>query len=181
MPEERRLDYFDLFAATALGLYSQAMSITSRLVASSATAAVTLAALTGCFEYGADFGYPAAPPMPDDATVVVTDEGWDDDDPIRSNVQVLDAPGWSPEQMRDFYVQAYPAPDWNALKVGRGQELCLVNRTNNGYTQVLDVSSYSGTRVAVQPHRHLVVISRIEHPPKRPCGYADLWIPMDLL
>jgi hypothetical protein len=82
----------------------------------------------------------------------------------------------------DFYRAEYPASDgWRPVKVGPVQELCLVNRTNTGFTQVLDVSPYAGARAAVQPDRLLVVMSRIEFPPKRSCGIASTWIPMDLL
>jgi hypothetical protein len=159
------------------------MLSTARLVASSATAVVTVAVLTGCFaDHGADFGYPAAPSLPDNATLIVTDNGWDDDDPIRSNVQVIDFPGPAPEQLLDFYRAEHPPSDgWKTMRVGPVQELCLVRRTNNGYTQVLDVTPYAGARVAVQPDRHLVVMSRIEFPPRRPCRYAEAWIPSDLL
>ena len=167
------------------------MSITPRLVASSAAAVLAAGILTACSTgYGADFGYPAAPPLPDSASVVVTDKGWDDDDPIRSKVQVVDTPGWptrtpagpTSEQLLDFYRAQYPTSDgWRTEKVDRVQELCLVNRTNPGYTQVLDIAPYSGRRVAVRPHRHLVVMSRIEAQPRRPCGFAAIWLPSDLL
>ena len=167
------------------------MSITPPLASASAAAVVTVGILTGCSTgYGADFDYPAAPALPDGATVVVTDKGWDDDDPIRSKVQVVDTPGWptrkpagpTPEQLLNFYRTRYPASDgWRTEEVDRVQELCLVNRTTPGYTQVLDVTPYAGTRVSVRPTRHLVVMSRIEVQPRHPCGFAGSWLPADLL
>jgi hypothetical protein len=167
------------------------MSIAQRLVASAATAAVAVGVLTGCSTgYGADFGYPAAPPLPDGASLVVTDKGWDDDDPIRLTVQVIDAPGWptrkpapsTPAQVLDFYRAQYPASGgWRTEKAGPVHELCLVNRTNAGYTQVLDITPYLGSRVPARPHRHLVVVSRIEVQPRHPCFFAAPWLPSDLL
>jgi len=146
-----------------------------------AVGATLTATVAGCSIYGANFDYPSAAPVPAGASVVLTDKGWDDDDPIRSRVQVIDAGGTTVDGLRDFYRDAYPRSDGWMTVDSEGQELCLVNRTNDDYTQVLDVTRYEGSRVTVQPDRHLVVVSRIEHAPRRPCGVAAAWIPMNLL
>jgi hypothetical protein len=57
------------------------MTLWSRL----ALPAVVVFALTACQPiYGASFDYPEAAPVPDGVTVLATDKGSDDDDPIRS-------------------------------------------------------------------------------------------------
>jgi hypothetical protein len=126
-------------------------------------APLALASLTGCTFYGASFDYPDEAPIPDSATVVVTDKGWDDDDPMRSRQQVIDFRGSAPAALLDFYREAYPASEgWEEAKVDGSAELCLVNRSNEDYTEVLEVFRYRGTRVRPTPGRHLALIHRRE-------------------
>jgi hypothetical protein len=58
----------------------------------------------------------------------------------------------------------------------------LVNRSDDGYTELLEVFPYSGDRVEARPGRYLVTISRLEQDfGKKPCGEATAWVPSDLL
>lgn len=141
-----------------------------------------LAGCVGFDSYGASFDYPSAPAVPPRASLVASDTGADDDDPIRSRIQVIEGGNRQGDDLVDRYRRIYtPADGW---KIGRHQgwqEFCLVNREEDGYTQVLDVSAYDGSRVPTGSDRHLVVFSRIEQPPARACGFADAWVSTDLL
>jgi hypothetical protein len=57
----------------------------------------------------------------------------------------------------------------------------LVNQSNDKYTEVVEVFSYTGSRVLVQPGRHLVMISRLQDTgDEDPCGMANAWVASDL-
>jgi hypothetical protein len=58
--------------------------------------------------------------------------------------------------------------------------LCLVNKKNSEYTEVVEVYKYGGTRVPVSPTRRLVTVSRIEHPDPNLCGFSLGWTISDL-
>ena len=143
-----------------------------------------LAALVACSPiYGANFGYPSEVPVPASATVLATDTGSDDDDPIRSRQQVLEIQDGSLPALLDFYRQTFTTSDgWTSAKVGSGQELCLVNQSDDRYTELLEVFPYSGARVEARPGRYLVMISRLEQGfGTKPCGEVTAWVPSDLL
>ena len=132
--------------------------------------------------YGAGFDYPSALPLPQSATTVLSDDGADDDDPMRSRQQVIDMPTDSAPALLAFYRQTFPATKgWTDQPVQGDHELCLVNRSNDKYTEVVEVFSYTGSRVPVQPGRHLVMISRLQASgDEDPCGMANAWVASDL-
>lgn len=132
--------------------------------------------------YGTNFDYPDTVPVPESATVLATDTGRDDDDPMRSRQQVIEIQENSLGELLDFYRQTYANSDgWKAQRVGRHQELCLINRSDERFTELLEVFPYRGTRVDARPGRYLVMISRLERIGKSPCGEASSWISLDLL
>lgn len=132
--------------------------------------------------YGANFDFPAALPLPQAATAVVSADGADDDDPMRSRQQVVDVPADATVALPAFYRQMFPASQgWSDLPVTGDQELCLVNKTSDKYTEVVEVFNYTGSRVPTQPGRHLVMISRFESADADPCGMANAWVDSDLL
>lgn len=135
------------------------------------------------FAFVPQFGYPDEAPVPGGATVLVTDAGWDDDDPMRSRHQVIDINDGSPSSLLDFYREAYPASaGWAPVRAGREQELCLVDRGDHRYTEVLEVFPYRGTRVEQGRGRYLVMISRLEPGfGNAPCDEATSWVASDLL
>lgn len=131
--------------------------------------------------YGANFDFPRILPLPPAATEVLSDEGADDDDPMRSRQQIVDVPADSPLALPAFYRQMFPASEgWSDLPVKGDQQLCLANWSTDDYTEVVEVFNYTGSRVPTQPGRHLVMISRLQHADDDPCGMAAIWIPSDL-
>jgi hypothetical protein len=143
-----------------------------------------LGALVACSPiYGANFGYPDEVPVAESAAVLATDTGQDDDDPVRSRQQVIDVQDGSLPAVLDFYRQAFAtAEGWTSVKTGSEQELCLVNQSDDRYTELLEVFPYSGDRVEARQGRYLVMISRLEPDfGKEPCGEATSWVSTDLL
>lgn len=153
-----------------------------------AASLVVASSLGGCgLLYGADFGYPSAPAAPDGARVLVTARAADDDDPMRGRVLVLDLGGAEAAEVGSSYREAYPADDgWIDLRLTSGdQRLCLVRRTDEGWTDYVEVFRYRGSRVEAQPDRVLVMRSRIANvtpdTERRTCGLATGWVSPDLL
>jgi hypothetical protein len=144
--------------------------------------AVFVFALTACEStYGAGFDYPEAAPVPETATVLAIDKGSDDDDPIRSRQQILDLGATTQADLLAFYRDAYPdSGGWKDGKMRGDQQLCLVNKENPEYTEVVEVYKYGGTRVPVTPTRRLVTVSRIAHPDAHVCGFSLIWTNTDL-
>ena len=133
------------------------------------------------FNYGAKFDFPAALPLPQGTTAVLSADGADDDDPMRSRQQVVDVPAGSTVSLPDFYRDLFPAGQgWSDLPLTGDQELCLVNKRNDEYTEVVEVFNYTGSRVPAQPGRHLVTISRFQSADADPCGLANAWVDSDL-
>ena len=131
--------------------------------------------------YGATFDYPEAPPVPHGVTVLATDKGWDDDDPIRSRQQVVDLGAMAQADFLAFYRDAYPDSDgWTDGKSLGDQQLCLVNKGDSDFTEVVEVYAYGGTRVPMTPARRLVTVSRIEHPDTQVCDFSLGWVKTDL-
>ncbi len=131
--------------------------------------------------YGAKFDFPQALPIPPAATAVTSDDGSDDDDPLRSRQQVVDVPADSAVTPAAFYRQTFPASQgWSDLPVKGEQQLCLVNRNNDKFTEVIEVFNYTGSRLAIQTGRHLVMISRFQSADPDPCGQALPWVSTDL-
>jgi hypothetical protein len=146
-------------------------------------AAAAACALTGCSEtlYGADFDYPEVAPVPAGVEVLASDKGWDDDDPLRSRQQILELGDMTQAELIEFYQAAYPASEgWTEAKADDPEQLCLVNKENSGYTEVVEVYEYEGERVRPSPTRRLVTASRIERPDAEVCGSALAWINTDL-
>jgi hypothetical protein len=148
------------------------------------------ATLTACMPtlYGADFDYPESPAERPGARTLVTDKGWDDDDPMRARVTVIDMGTEPRDGMLDFYRSTYGHEDgWRGQVVDArdGQELCLVRHTDDGYAELLEVFPYAGSRVDRGRGRHLVMLSRLGSldpgPDARSCGLATAWISTDLL
>lgn len=131
--------------------------------------------------YGAQFSYPPEPKAPADISVAVRDRGWDDDDPMRIRVQVVDAPGVSQEQLAAAYGQGLTEADGWTARHPAGAVLCLFNDTRPGYRQILEIWPYVGSRVEPRPGRYLVMNSRILPRWNRVCGEAGAWIPSDLV
>lgn len=68
------------------------------------------------------------------------------------------------------------------MKVDGEQELCLVNRSDDRYTELLEVFPYGGARGEVGPGRYLVTISRLEQGfGEKPCGEVTAWVSSGLL
>ena len=155
-----------------------------RVTCSNRLGATLLAAiaLSACNPiYGAGFGYPDAVPVPRGAQILATDEGSDDDDPIRSRQQVVDLGTATEAEILAFYRDAYPSSaGWEDRAVDADTKLCLVNAGNADYTQVVEVYGYDGTRVPASPGRLLVSVSRIANPDPDVCGFTFAWISMDL-
>ena len=146
------------------------MNAAMRLV--SASALICLAACSG----GMDF--PPEAPVPDGATVLVTDDGADDDDgSIRVRVQVIEAPRVGRDALYGHYRSAYPG--WITVTDGLAG-LCLTKHEGPGQVSVVEVSPYQGSRVPAGPGRWLVANTRTEMADE-PCGMADGFIAMDLL
>jgi hypothetical protein len=124
--------------------------------------------------------------VPESAKVVVTDKGWDDDDPIRLRVAVVDIGDSLAGTMLDFYRETYPGADgWKEQKVDpKAQELCLVRKTHHRYSEFVEVFPYSGSRVPAGPGLHLITISRLQSlepgGEEKTCGLAQGWIPSDV-
>jgi hypothetical protein len=145
--------------------------------------------LAGCAPlYGANFDYPSDPPIPPKAVSVASDFGWDDDDPLRARVQVLDLKSGSLKDLLDFYVDAFPTSrGWTQVPTADDQVLCLANRSDERYTELVELFPYRGSRVDVGSDRYLAMISRFEQlqpdplPDDDPCGLATAWVSMDLL
>lgn len=129
---------------------------------------------------GVGFGYPEAAPVPAGAAVVATSEAWDNDDPVRGRVQVVQVPDSSWAAVQGAYESAYPASSgWQQRKSAYPQ-LCLVNTTDKNYDEVVDVAAYEGTRVKQDPRRYLVMVTRVERGMGE-CGAAWCWVEVDLL
>lgn len=154
------------------------MTIRTRL----AMPAALVIVLTGCQStYGASFDYPEAAPVPHGVSVVATDTGWDDDDPIRSRQQIVDLGATTQPDFLAFYRDAYPGSEgWTDGKMRGDQQLCLVNKSDPDFTEVVEVYKYGGTRVPVTPARRLVTVSRIEHPDPHVCDFSLAWTSSDL-
>jgi hypothetical protein len=151
-------------------------------------AAVTLGALAGCAPiYGANFDYPDEPAAPKTSNVLVQDKGWDDDDPMRARIKVIDVGKSSAAALDAFYRATYgPADGWVQLAADQSyQDLCLVRHSNSRYTEFVEVFPYTGSRVPTEPSRYLVMTSRLQHidpgGDANSCGLATAWIPVDLL
>jgi len=148
-------------------------------------AGVAAFALGGCIpflDYGANFDYPAKLPVPASATEVLTDQGWDDDDPIRTQIQVLDFGDTSEDAIAAFYVNAFTAADgWAKSDTASDEILCLVRTEESGYTEVIEVDNYTGSRVAPKPGRMLTMTSRIEEGYDDYCDVAWDWVPGALI
>jgi len=114
--------------------------------------------------------------------LLADDKASDDDDYLRSRQQVIDINGSPVDVVFDFYEHVFPpSRGWQPRHARRAGQLCLVNRSDDDYTAVLDVLPYQGDRVSSGPGRYLVLISRMNPAPKNPCGRAAAWIDIDLL
>ena len=69
--------------------------------------------------YGANFDFPAALPLPQAATAVVSADGADDDDPMRSRQQVVDVPADATVALPAFYRQMFPASQGWSDRISR--------------------------------------------------------------
>lgn len=143
---------------------------------------VTVLALGACKPiYGASFDFPEEAPVPPGVTVLATDTGSDQDDPLRSRQQVVDLGSTTQAELLASFRDAYPATEgWTDGKVGGDRQLCLVNREDPEYTEVVEVYAYGGTRVPATPTRRLVIVTRMEDPDPRVCGSALGWTNVDL-
>ena len=145
--------------------------------------AVAACAFSACSPfYGADFDYPADPPVPDGVYVLASDTAEDDDDPLRSRQRVIDLDGQSLPAVIDFYGRTYPSSDgWEEVQVDdTRQPVCLVNRPNDRFTEVVEMFPYTGRRVEQQPDRYLVTVSRYRSVGNTPCAGVWAWLPGDL-
>lgn len=90
--------------------------------------------------------------------------------------------GSSSTTLANFYRQKYPTSlGWTESPMIQDQKLCLVNRSDDRYVELVEIFSYTGSRVEVRPSRYLVTVSRVENPDTKPCGAGLPWIDLDLL
>lgn len=140
--------------------------------------------------YGADFGYPAAPPRPAFAKPVADATGFDDDYPMRGREIVIDIGSHTEPELVDFYRDQFPASEgWGngspEADVGGGHSLCLVNNAASGYDDYLEVYPHGARSASGGPHRFLVSLSRLHVVEGRGarttdrCGLASIWFPSD--
>jgi hypothetical protein len=165
------------------GLYDPAVALSSNLTPARCLLAVAVAwGLGGC-GYGADFDYPSDVRVPNGASVVATDTGMDDDDPLRSRQQVVDLNGEGAATAVDFYQKTYTTSDgWEPVTPDdKQQELCLVNRSDDRFTEVVEMFPYTGRRVEREPDRYLITISRLGNGGDAPCGSAWAWTSPNLV
>ncbi|WP_062520093.1 hypothetical protein [Demequina silvatica] len=147
-------------------------------------AALAAMTLSGCLPaYGASFDYPAAPEVPDGATVVTSAEGRDDDDPIRLIAQVIDPEDQGPDAAREAYREMFPESEgWTAVGPPEGHLLCLLRQEDEDYDEVVEVSPYAGTEPPSAEGRLLVVSSRFPDAVEwAPCDWAERYIPFEIV
>lgn len=139
--------------------------------------------MVGCIGYGAEFDFPAEPPVPEFAEVVAQSDGSDDDDPMRGRAVVIEVGDHGLSDLLGFYREQFPAEaGWRAgapdPDVGGGHELCLVNNGSSDYDEYLEVNEQSA-----RPNRYWVSLSRLHVRPEwgertvNRCGLARIWFP----
>lgn len=139
-----------------------------------------LLSLTGCGILGFGPDYPADLPMPPRATKVVSDTGSDDDEPMRSRVQVLDVPKADAHDLLGFYEGIFPETrGWSPKSATEGQLVCLSRQSDDGFFEFVEVFTYRGSRVDERPDRFLAAASRFQN--EAHCGSALAWVPLDLI
>ncbi len=187
-----------LLGAAALIAWRTGVWRTIAMVSTSVSAAfgllgAALAALmfTVFSSYGAHFGYPVAPPLPNFAKPVAQANGSDDDDPMRGRETVIDIGKHNQSELVDFYRQRFAAADgWvdgaPEADVGGGHTMCLVNNASEGYDEYLEIYPYGSEFTSAGPDRFLVSMSRLYVSKKwgartaDRCGLAGIWFPSDL-
>jgi hypothetical protein len=141
---------------------------------------------------GADFGYPAAPPVPAFGAVVEEADGFDDDDPMRGREVLIDIGDHTQADLVDYYRRQFTEADgWLAGTAGPddvGGGLCLVNHSDDRYDEYVEVYKYDGVFAgrSGRPGHYLVSISRLSETldgEKRTadrCVEASTWYPTNL-
>ena len=139
--------------------------------------------------YRGGYDWPPDPPVPASASVIASDRGWDNDDPIRSALLVVDVGTMTTQQLVDSTRAALSEADgWHEQVPGEplGTDvLCLV-REGAAATEVVEIWRYEGTRVDEAPGRYLLARSAFYSaygPPPHGggmCGVSLGWAPTDM-
>lgn len=138
--------------------------------------------LTGSSAYA----YPPDPLVPAGRTAVLSDRSWDDDDPIRITLLVLDA-GQTPQaDVVSAHRSAFPeAQGWAAFPYDQSV-VCLV-RIDGDVVETVELWPYTGTRVPAHDGMYLAMRTRMylrggapAAPVPDMCGHGLGWVSTDL-
>lgn len=134
----------------------------------------------GCGFFAPAPDYPAELPVPPLASIVLSDTGFDDDEPMRSRQQVLDIPNASANDLLGFYQGMFPETrGWSAKDTTDGQLVCLSRESDEGFYEFVELFTYEGSRIDTHPDRFLSTASRFQDPAD--CSSALAWVPSDLI
>lgn len=123
--------------------------------------------LTSCNPtYGSSFDYPSEPPVPPGASIIAKAEASDSDAPMRGREIVVETPtGRRAETITDYREQFPATEGWSDgtpdLDVGGDHLLCLVNHSDDGFDEYVEIYPYNRQFESGGPHRFLVLISRL--------------------
>jgi hypothetical protein len=145
-------------------------------------------------DYGADFDYPAAPPLPPFGTVVEQANGFDDDDPMRGRESLIDIGGHTQSELVDYYRGQFTEADgWldgtTHPDLGGGRHvLCIVNHADDRYDEYVEIDKYDYQFAGPSgsPNHYLVSTSRLSvtldvgRRTSDRCGEAGGWYPRNL-
>ena len=141
------------------------------------------------FLYRGGYDWPPDPPVPASAAVIASDRGWDNDDPMRSALLVVDVGTMTTQQLVESTRAALPeAEGWyeqDSREASDADVLCLV-REGDAATEVVEIWRYEGTRVDQAPGRYLLArtafYSAYGPPPHGGgmCGASLAWAPPDV-
>lgn len=144
-------------------------------------AAAIACSLAGCGSL-AGLAYPQEIPVPSGARVIATDEGSDNDEPMRSRLAVVDIGDEPVGALVGFYRDRFSAADgFTEQSVADDQVLCLLRQQENGALNLVEIVAYRGTRVPTNHGRYLVSKTTFAQSIDDPCGYTHMWTPPDLL
>ena len=142
---------------------------------------------------GADFDFPAAPPVPTFGTVVEQADGFDDDDPMRGRESLIDIGDHRQSDLLYYYRRQFTEADgWLTGTAGPddvGGGLCLVNHSDDRFDEYVEIYKYDDVFAgrSGRPGHYLVSISRLDVALDRDnkrttdrCAEASTWYPTNL-